>query len=50
MMATEQIKAALRAAVWQAIASLGENEARRICEECLNKLGDEHYNGHRGRR
>lgn len=50
MIATEQIKAALRAAVWQAIASLGETEARRICLECLNTLGDEHYNGHRRQR
>lgn len=44
---TEQIRAALRAAVWQAIATLGEKEARRICEECLNTLANEHYNGRR---
>lgn len=44
---SEQIRAKLRAAVWAAIAELGEEEARRICEECLNKLADEHYNGRR---
>jgi hypothetical protein len=40
---SEQIRAKLRAAVWAAIAELGEKEARRICEECLNTLADEHY-------
>jgi hypothetical protein len=40
---SEQIRAKLRAAVWAAIAELGENEARAICEECLNKLSSEHY-------
>lgn len=44
---SEQVRAKLRAAVWTAIAELGEKEARQICEECLNKLGDEHYNGRR---
>lgn len=44
---SEQVKAKLRAAVWTAIAELGEKEARRICEECLRTLGDEHYNPHR---
>jgi hypothetical protein len=41
---SEQTKAKLRAAVWAAIAELGEDEARRICLECLNTLADEHYN------
>jgi hypothetical protein len=47
---SEQVRAALRAAVWRAIAEIGENEARKICDECLNKLADEHYNGRPGRR
>jgi hypothetical protein len=44
---TEQTKAKLRAAVWAAIAELGEEEARRICEECLNTLANEHYSPRR---
>lgn len=44
---SEQTKAKLRAAVWAAIAEIGEKETRRICEQCLNTLADEHYSGRR---
>lgn len=44
---TEQVKAALRAALWQAIATIGEKEAQRIVNEVFKKIDDDHYNAHR---
>ncbi len=40
---TAQIKAALRAAIFQAIATLGETEAKRIADECFKTLDDDHW-------
>lgn len=40
---TQAIKAALRAAIFQAIASLGETETRAIIAECLATLDSDHW-------
>lgn len=42
-MSPEQTRAQLRAAIYQAIATLGEEEAKRIAYECLNKADDDHW-------
>jgi len=44
---TQQIRAALRAAVYQAIAVLGEKEAQAIVNACFQQLADDHYNPRR---
>jgi len=38
-----QIKAALRAAIFSAIAALGEKITRQIIDECLKTLDDDHW-------
>ncbi len=40
---TQAIKAALRAAIFQAIAALGESETRRIINESLSTLENDHW-------
>lgn len=42
-MTQQQIRAELRAAVHQAIAKLGEDEAKRIVDECFKTLSDDHW-------
>lgn len=39
---SEQVRAALRAAIFQAIATLGEKEAKRIADQCFKTLDDDH--------
>lgn len=40
---TQAIRAALRAAIFQAIAALGEKETRSIISECLATLDNDHW-------
>lgn len=42
-----QIRAALRAAIFQALAVLGESETKKIVAECLATLDNDHW-GRRG--
>lgn len=44
---TQAIRAALRAAIFQAIASLGERETREIIGECMATLDNDHWRGQR---
>lgn len=41
---TQQIKMALRAAIFQALATLGETETKRIVDECMNVPANDHWN------
>lgn len=43
----EEVRARLRAAIYTAIAELGEKEARSITMECINKADDDHWAGQR---
>lgn len=38
-----QIKAALRAAIFSALAAIGESETRKIIGECLATLDTDHW-------
>lgn len=40
---TQQVIAALRAAVHQAVAVLGETKAKEIIAACLQQYSDDHY-------
>lgn len=40
---TQAIRTSLRAAIFAAIAALGESEARRIIKECLDTLDNDHW-------
>ena len=42
-MTKEEVRARLRAAVYTAIAELGEAEAKKIAYECLGKADDDHW-------
>ena len=39
----QEVRAQLRAAIFQAIATLGEKEAKRIASECFKTLDDDHW-------
>jgi hypothetical protein len=47
---TQQIRAALRAAIFQALATLGEAETKKIVSECLSTLDNDHWGRTRGGR
>lgn len=38
-----RVRAELRGAIYQAIATLGEKEAKRIVDECFKTLDDDHW-------
>lgn len=40
---SDQIRAALRAAIYQAIAVLGESKAREIVNDCFKTMEDDHW-------
>lgn len=46
---SQAIRAALRAAIHQAIAVLGEKEARRLVEQAFGQYDDDHWGHHGGR-
>lgn len=42
-MTKDEVRARLRAAVYIAIAELGETEAKKITNECLGKADEDHW-------
>lgn len=47
---TQQIRMALRAAIFQALATLGEAETKKLVDECMRVPADDHWNPQRGGR
>lgn len=41
---TQQIRMALRAAIFQALATLGEKETKQIVDECMSVPANDHWN------